>query len=214
MPKISAIIFDLDGVLVTTDEYHFKAWKKIADDLNIHFDQELNNQLRGISRMDSLNIILEAANLNLSESEKFMLAEEKNNLYVEYLQLLNESVIDPIIIDTLNKLRGQGIKLAIGSSSKNAKLILERVKLISYFDAISDGNNIKKSKPDPEVFLKAAEYIMEEPHKCLIIEDAVSGIEAGLTAGMKTIAIGHAATSQKADYKIKSIDEILEIINC
>lgn len=212
MSKIRAVIFDLDGVLVTTDQYHFKAWKKIADDLHIHFDQELNNQLRGVSRMDSLDIILQASNVTLSESERLMLAEEKNNYYVEYLQLLNESVVDPVIIDTLNKLKKKKIKLAIGSSSKNAKLILERIKLTSYFDAISDGNNISRSKPDPEVFLKAAEYIMEDPKNCIIVEDAISGIEAGVTAGMKTVAIGHATTSSKADYKINSIDELLGIL--
>lgn len=212
MSKFKAIIFDLDGVLVSTDQYHYKAWNKMAGDLNINFDQELNNHLRGISRMDSLNIILNAANLKLSESEKVLLAEEKNNYYVEYLQLLNESDIDPIVIEVLNQLKEKQIKLAIGSSSKNAKLILERVKLISYFDAISDGNNIENSKPNPEVFLKAAEYIMEDPKNCLIVEDAVSGIEAGHKAGMKTVAIGHATTSPKADYRITSFDTILEII--
>jgi beta-phosphoglucomutase len=212
MRHFKAVIFDLDGVLVSTDDYHYHAWKKVADNLGIPFNESVNHRLRGVSRLESLDIILEASKRELTKEEKLSLSEEKNNYYKAYLKNLTPNDIDKKIVLTLQQLKDKGFKLAIGSSSKNAKLILELTNLTSYFDAISDGTNIEKSKPDPEVFLKAAEYIAEEPGKCLIVEDAVSGIVAGNKAGMKTVAIGYAKTSEYADYKIDSLEELLNIV--
>lgn len=212
MNKVNAIIFDLDGVLVSTDHFHYKAWKKITDQLQIPFDEEVNNLLRGVSRLESLDIILDHAGLEVSDSEKKLLAEEKNQYYVEFLQELNETNIDPDVTSTLEILKEKNCKLAIGSSSRNAKFILERTKLKQYFDAVSDGNNISNSKPHPEVFLKAASYLMESPENCLVVEDAYSGIEAGNEAGMITVGIGYAADADSAQFAIKKLSDILEVL--
>lgn len=152
--KYQAVIFDLDGVICSTDRYHYLAWKKIADDLHIYFDEKINNRPRGVSRMESLEIVLERYDGNLTEEEKRALAEKKNQFYVELLEQMTEKDLSAEVSKTLVELREKGLKLAIGSSSKNAKRILGRLGLGSYFDAVSDGTNIQKSKPEPEVFLK------------------------------------------------------------
>ena len=208
---IKGIIFDLDGVLLSTDEYHYMAWKSIADKLGIYFDKQINNKLRGVSRMDSLEIIL-GENNHFSVTEKEMLAEEKNDLYRKYLAELKPSVVENSVRETLDKIRAAGIKTAIGSSSKNTKYILERTALTHYFNAISDGNNITKSKPDPEVFLKAAEYIGLSPSECIVVEDAHAGIDAAKAGGFTAVAIGDAKTHPQADYKIDEFKELLQII--
>ena len=208
---IKGIIFDLDGVLLSTDEYHYMAWKSIADKLGIYFDKQINNKLRGVSRMDSLEIIL-GENNHFSVTEKEMLAEEKNDLYRKYLAELKPSVVENSVRETLDKIRAAGIKTAIGSSSKNTKYILERTDLTHYFNAISDGNNITKSKPDPEVFLKAAEYIGLSPSECIVVEDAHAGIDAAKAGGFTAVAIGDAKTHAGADYKINQLKELLQII--
>ena len=208
---IKGIIFDLDGVLLSTDEYHYLAWKSVADKLGIYFDRVINNKLRGVSRMDSLEIIL-GENNSFSVTEKEMLAEEKNELYRKYLVQLTPSVVNNDVRETLNELRNMGIKTAIGSSSKNTRYILERTNLTQYFDAISDGNNITKSKPDPEVFLKAASFINLEPCDCFVIEDARAGIDAANAGGFIAVAIGDATTHPKANYTITRLSEILQII--
>ena len=177
--KIKGLIFDLDGVLVFTDKFHYQAWKTMADELGVYFDETINHRLRGVSRMDSLEIILEryeGPDLSLREKEK--LAEKKNEIYRTLLESMTPDDVTKEVRDTLTKLREKGYKLAIGSSSKNAKFILEKVELKDAFDAISDGNNITKSKPDPEVFLKAAEYLGLPPKACMVVEDAEAGIEA------------------------------------
>ena len=175
--KIKGLIFDLDGVLVFTDKFHYQAWKTMADELGVYFDETINHRLRGVSRMDSLEIILEryeGPDLSLREKEK--LAEKKNEIYRTLLESMTPDDVTKEVRDTLTKLREKGYKLAIGSSSKNAKFILEKVELKDAFDAISDGNNITKSKPDPEVFLKAAEYLGLPPKACMVVEDAEAGI--------------------------------------
>jgi beta-phosphoglucomutase len=180
-----AIVFDLDGVICHTDVYHYRGWKSIADDLGIPFDETVNNRLRGVSRMESLEIVLESyEGETLTDERKLDLAAIKNERYREMLGGMSPADLDPSVRATLDDLRGRGLKLAIGSSSKNAKFILERIGLGDYFDAISDGTNISRSKPDPEVFLKAAEYLGIDPARCVVIEDAVAGIEAGLAAGV------------------------------
>ena len=157
------IIFDLDGVIVFTDKFHYLAWKAVSDELGIYFDEKINNRLRGVSRMDSLEIILEGGKREYSENEKIEIAEKKNEIYKGYLSKMTPSDVSDEVRKTLTELKKRGYLLAIGSSSKNTKYILERVALSDFFDAVSDGTNIKKSKPDPEVFLKAAEFIKLSP---------------------------------------------------
>ena len=207
-----AFIFDLDGVLVFTDKYHYLAWKQVADELGIYFDEIINNRLRGVSRMESLEIILERYEGSpLSRSDKEKVAEKKNEIYRKSLAEMTPNDVTEETRNTLIELKNRGYKLAIGSSSKNAKFILERVGLTQYFDAISDGTNITKSKPDPEVFLKAAEFLGEEASECVVVEDAYSGIDAAKSAGMEAIGIGDAYSYDRADYRISFFSELLEI---
>lgn len=212
--KIKGLIFDLDGVLVFTDKFHYQAWKTMADELGVYFDETINHRLRGVSRMDSLEIILEryeGPNLSLREKEK--LAEKKNEIYRTLLESMTPDDVTKEVRDTLTKLREKGYKLAIGSSSKNAKFILEKVELKDAFDAISDGNNITKSKPDPEVFLKAAEYLGLPPKACMVVEDAEAGIEAAKKGGMYAAGIGEAAKSINADESLKTFSELVDIVD-
>ncbi len=212
--KIKGLIFDLDGVLVFTDKFHYQAWKTMADELGGYFDETINHRLRGVSRMDSLEIILEryeGPDLSLREKEK--LAEKKNEIYRTLLESMTPDDVTKEVRDTLTKLREKGYKLAIGSSSKNAKFILEKVELKDAFDAISDGNNITKSKPDPEVFLKAAEYLGLPPKACMVVEDAEAGIEAAKKGGMYAAGIGEAAKSINADESLKTFSELVDIVD-
>ncbi len=209
---MKAFIFDMDGVIVFTDKFHYQAWKKMADDMGIYFDEEINNRLRGVSRADSLEIILERyEGKTLSQEKKAELMESKNNTYRELLATMTPADVSDEVRNTLAELRNRGYKLALGSSSKNAKFILEKVNLMDAFDAISDGTNISKSKPDPEVFLKAAQFLGVEPSECWVVEDAYAGIDAAKNAGMKAIGIGDAAEYEKADEKIENFGEILNI---
>lgn len=196
-----AIIFDLDGVIVSTDNCHYQAWKKLADEEGIYFDEEINQRLRGVSRMDSLEIILERANRNYSIAEKNEMAERKNNYYRDLIRKLTPDQILPGVKRVLNGLKNNGIKIAIGSSSKNTSLILEKIGLDDYFDAVADGNDIAKSKPDPEVFLIAAEKLGVPPENCLVVEDANAGVEAALAGGMAVLGVGAAANNEKATLK-------------
>lgn len=211
--KYQAVIFDLDGVICFTDKYHYLAWKKIADDMGIYFDETINNRLRGVSRMESLEIILEKYEGTLSGEEKQALAETKNKEYRELLGQMSEKDLSGEVKETLDTLRGRGLKLAIGSSSKNAKFILERLGLGDYFDAVSDGTNIVKSKPDPEVFLKAAEFLGIEPGRCLVVEDARAGIQAAKRGGFDGAGLGEAGDEKEADYVLKTFKELLDIID-
>ncbi len=210
--ETKAFIFDLDGVIVFTDKFHYQAWKKMADGMGIYFDETINNRLRGVSRMDSLEIILERYEGEpLSRSEKEALAEEKNASYRELLATMTPADVTDEVRAALKELRNRGYKLAIGSSSKNARFILEKVELLDAFDAISDGNNITNSKPDPEVFLKAAEYLGEKPEECIVVEDAYAGVDAAKAGGMRAAAIGDAASYEKADYKLDVFEDLLKI---
>lgn len=206
-----AIIFDLDGVICFTDEYHYLAWKGTADALGIPFDRQVNNRLRGVSRMESLEIILEKYDGKLTEQEKTALAEQKNDRYKASLAAMTPADLQEEVKTTLDALRQRGYKLAIGSSSKNAGFILERLGLSDYFDAVSDGNNITRSKPDPEVFLKAAEYLDMQPEVCLVVEDAVSGVDAAHAGGMKAAALGDAAEKKYGDYILTCFSDLLKI---
>jgi len=211
---LKAVIFDLDGVIVFTDKFHYQAWKKMADRMNIYFDETINNRLRGVSRMDSLDIILERYDGGpLSQAKKEELAAQKNEDYRELLKTMTPEDVTDEVRETLAEIRRRGYKIALGSSSKNAKFILERVALTSAFDEISDGTNITKSKPDPEVFLKGAEFLGEKPEDCLVVEDAEAGIDAGIAGGMKTAAIGDAAGCGKADFVLDTFADLLKILN-
>ena len=209
--KYEAIIFDLDGVICSTDLYHYQAWKKLAQELDIEFNEKLNHKLRGVSRMDSLEIILKSANRKMEQKEKERLAEVKNTYYREYLQKMSPKDMSGDVRDTLEVLRKQHIKLAIASSSKNAKLILEKTGITNLFDAICDGNDISKSKPDPEVFLKAAEALQVIHTRCLVVEDAEAGVEAARQGGFDCAGIGEASKNGAVTYSLSKLSDILEL---
>lgn len=210
---IRAILFDLDGVICHTDQYHYQAWKQLADKLGIYFDEKINNRLRGVSRLKSLEIILEQAKKEYTKEEKESLAEEKNRVYQQLLNQMSPKDLSEEVKQTLEKLREKGLKLAIGSSSKNTKKILEQIGMRDFFDAISDGTNIINSKPDPEVFLKAAEYIGEKPEDCLVVEDAYVGIEAAYRGGFRSAGLGEANKHEHVTYKMNSFSDLLKIVH-
>lgn len=206
------IIFDLDGVICSTDQYHFQAWKYLADSLGIYFDEAIDQRLRGVSRMDSLNIILERSARMFTQAEREALAEKKNQRYRALLEGMTREDLAPEVKDTLLALRASGFKLAIGSSSKNAGMILERLGLGDFFDAVSDGNGLRRSKPDPEVFLRAAALIEECPEHCLVVEDAAAGIEAAVSGGFDSAGIGGAAAHPRATYRLERFDDLKQIL--
>ena len=205
------VIFDLDGVICFTDEYHYLAWKAMADSIGVEFDRTINNRLRGVSRMASLEIILDRSAVAYSAEEKLALATKKNDLYKEYLKQMSPSDLSTEVKATLDALRDAGLKLAIGSSSKNTPFILGQLGLEGFFDAVSDGNNITNSKPDPEVFLKAAQFLGLKPEDCLVVEDAVSGAEAGHRGGFRVACVGDASKAGVGDYNLRSIAQLAEI---
>lgn len=204
---IKAVIFDLDGVIVTTDDCHYRAWKSMSDEEGIYFDRKINERLRGVSRMESLNIILEKAGKNYSQGEKESLAYKKNEIYKNLICELTERDVLPGVKEFLSECKRKHILTAIGSSSKNAKPILERIGMLSEFDAVVDGNDISKSKPDPEVFVKAAQRLGVERECCLVVEDACAGVDAGINGGMRVLAIGSASEYERATYKAKSLED-------
>lgn len=208
---MKAFIFDLDGVIVSTDGLHYRAWKALADEEGIYFDEKINDRLRGVSRMASLEIILERATRSYTEDEKVAMAEKKNSVYRELLKVLTPADCLEGVRETLAALRAKGYKLAIGSSSKNTRTILEKIGYGNYFDAISDGNNIKNSKPDPEVFLKAAEYLGLAPEDCYVVEDAEAGIEAALAGGFTAIGVGGAAAYEKTQISLSRFSQLLDL---
>jgi len=198
------VIFDLDGVIVSTDEYHYKAWKALADKLDIEFDRQINNRLRGVSRRESLMIILEKSDKEYSEEEILSMLEEKNNLYVQFLKELTEEDILSGVEETLSYLKEKQIKTAIGSSSRNAPRILNQINRTEAFDAIIDGNQISKSKPDPEVFIKAAKAIGLRPDQVLVVEDALAGVESAKNGHMDVLYLGN--ETDKGDYNYVAPD--------
>lgn len=208
---MKTFIFDLDGVLVHTDRFHYLAWKMLADKLGIYFDETINNRLRGVSRMASLEIILEQSTRKYSDREKEFLAEEKNDCYKEMLKSMIPDDVTASVRITLAELKERGHKLAIGSSSKNAKFILKQVGLTNEFDAVSDGTNITKSKPFPDVFLKAAEFVGVQAENCIVVEDSIAGIEAAKAGGMLAAGIGEAKGYYKTDYALERFENILKI---
>lgn len=211
--KKKTVIFDLDGVICFTDKFHYQAWKALADRLGIYFDEAINNRLRGVSRMASLDIILERSDKEYTQEEKNAFAAEKNDTYRELLKNMNPADLTDEVRDTLVELRNRGYKLTIGSSSKNTKFILEQIGLGDFFDAIADGTDITRSKPDPEVFLISAKKIGVAPGDCVVVEDAKSGIQAAKAAGMTALALlGDAKDCGLEDYNLTTFSDLLNIL--
>jgi beta-phosphoglucomutase len=200
--SIQACIFDLDGVIVDTAKYHFIAWKEMAKELGFDFTEKENEWLKGVSRMRSLDILLEFGNISKSDEEKLLLAERKNKRYLEYVRQMTEEEILPGVTRFLDDLRSNGILIALGSASKNTPLILDRIHLTEKFDVVVDGNSVSKAKPNPEVFLRCADLLKVEPKACLVFEDAQAGIEAALDGGMKVIGVGSPDNLSDADHLI------------
>ena len=212
MTDIRAIIFDLDGVICSTDRYHYLAWKALADRLDIPFDEQKNKLLRGVSRMDSLEIILGDRSSHFSEYEKLELAEEKNRIYREYLQTMRPSDLSEDTRYALQTLRKRGYLLAIGSSSKNTRQILAQLGLEHFFDAVADGTQITRSKPDPEVFLLAASLLDISPEQAIVIEDAESGVQAAEAGHFRVIGIRSKENDPNSDITIKKLSDLTEIL--
>ena len=210
---IKAVIFDLDGVICSTDKYHYQAWKQLADELGVFFNKEINNRLKGVSRTESLDILLEKSEKKYSLEEKQELAKKKNDIYRNLLKNMDVNSVSSDVLKTLYILKRKGIKVAIGSSSKNTMYILERTGLDNCFDAIADGTQITKSKPDPEVFLLAAKKLNLEPNDCVVVEDAKTGIDAANAGRFVSIGINDAADYCETKYRIKKVSDILNIIN-
>ncbi len=206
--KVKACIFDLDGVIVDTAKYHYLAWKELAKGLGFDFSEKDNERLKGVSRMRSLDILLEIGKKNIDEETKYKYAEQKNNRYLEYILKMTPQEILPGVVNFLNHLREQNIKIALGSASKNAITILNQIKLKHYFDVIIDGTKVKNAKPNPEVFLKGAEQLNLKPEQCIVFEDAEAGVEAALNGGFYCIGIGNSEILGKADLVINNFNHI------
>ena len=203
--RINGAIFDLDGVIVDTAKYHFLAWKRLAGELEFDFLPEHNERLKGVSRMKSLDILLEIGGYSFDELTKENLGDKKNEWYKEYISGIDETEILPGAKDLLIKLREHGIRVALGTASKNSCLIIERLKLGNYFDAICDGTMVSKAKPDPEVFLTAAAKLGLNPECCVVIEDSKAGIEAAKNAGMFSVGVGKWETLKEADLIVNNL---------
>lgn len=208
---LKGIIFDLDGVLCYTDHYHYLAWKSLADRLGLPFDEQVNNRLRGVSRMESLDIVLSLGDTQYSPEEKAVMAEQKNDDYRTSLLSMGPESLATGALETLDSLRALGLRLAIGSSSKNTPLILKRTGLERRFDAVADGNHIINSKPHPEVFLLAAEKLGLNPQQCMVVEDALAGIQAAKAGGFLAVGIGDAHCAAGTDYPITSLRELVPL---
>ncbi len=208
MKAIDACIFDLDGVIVDTATYHYKAWKRLANEMGFDLTEKQNEQLKGVSRMKSLDILLQIGNINLSDKEKAKKAEIKNQWYRAYIKEMKPVDILPGTIKLMEELKEEHIKIAIGSASKNARTIIERIKIEQYLETIIDGNKITQAKPDPEIFLLAAQEMNVTPENCIVFEDARSGVQAANNAGMKSIGVGNPDTLTEADYVIKGLNDM------
>ncbi len=205
---IKACLFDLDGVIVDTAKYHFKAWKKMANSLGFDFSEKENEKLKGVSRMDSINLILSWGGISLTESEKLEWAGKKNEWYLTFLQQMDEKEILPGVLEFIQDLQQKGIKIALGSSSKNAVLALTKVGMLSYFEAIIDGTKTTRSKPDPQVFQMGAAALNCEPSECLVFEDAESGIAAALAGGFYAVGMGSPNNLGAAHLVLSSLENI------
>ncbi len=205
---MKACIFDLDGVIVDTAKYHYLAWKRLAGELGVVLTERVNEQLKGISRIESLNVILALGNLSMSDPEKEKLAERKNEWFVEYINQMKKDEVFPGVLNLIDQLRSNGIRVALASSSRNAKSVLRLLHLEDVFDTVVDGNMIRNTKPHPEIFLRTAELLSTPPSDCVVIEDAQAGIEAAKSAGMKCVGIGNPVNLMKADFVAEKIFDL------
>lgn len=206
MTEIKACLFDLDGVIVDTAKYHYIAWRDLAHELGFEFTEKDNERLKGVSRIRSLEILLEVGGITLPEEKKMKIAKIKNDQYVSYILKMTPDEILPGVVRFLDELRQAGIKIALGSASKNAPIILDRLGLSAYFDAIIDGNKVTHAKPDPEVFLKGAEELGFSPTECVVFEDAEAGIEAAINGGMRCVGVGNPDILGKANIVIPGFE--------
>jgi beta-phosphoglucomutase len=204
---MTGLIFDLDGVLVDTARYHYKAWKRLAEQYDVDFDEERNELLKGVSRVESLNKILEWGGKSLPEKEFHAAMERKNNWYLEFIDSMSPDEVLPGVNDFLEHGKAKGFKIALGSASKNAPRILEKVRLTPLFDSIVDGNRTSRSKPDPEVFLLGAKDLSLNPEECIVFEDAQAGVQAAKAGGMMAIGVGSADILGEADHIITGFDD-------
>lgn len=205
MSSIKGCIFDLDGVVVDTAKYHYQAWKRLANELGFEFDESHNERLKGVSRMRSLEILLEVGGLSFPQEKMEQLAARKNEWYVEYISRMTPNEIFPGSKELLEELRAKGIKLALGSASKNTPLIMDRIGLKDHFDAIIDGNIISIAKPAPDIFLAASKAIGVEPPCCIVFEDAEAGVEAAINAGMRVVGIGNPQVLKRANLVVPNL---------
>ncbi len=203
-----AFIFDLDGVIVDTAKFHYLAWRNLAKGINFDFTEEQNEQFKGVSRVRSLEILLGMANYNATQEEKDVWLVQKNEEYLSYIQKMDQSEILPDVPRVLEYLITKNQGIALGSASKNARPILERVALIDKFQAIVDGNDVTTAKPDPEVFVKGAEALQTDPQHCIVFEDSIAGIQAANTAGMISIGIGDPKVLHEADHVFKDFTQL------
>ncbi|WP_159467217.1 beta-phosphoglucomutase [Dyadobacter sp. 3J3] len=208
MPTVQACLFDLDGVIVDTAKYHYLAWRQLANQLGFDLTLEQNELLKGISRMESLEIVLGIGKVKLSEEEKLKYAAEKNVKYLEFCKQITPDDALPGVRDFLDELKADSIKTGLGSASKNAKTILTNLDMLAYFDTIVDGNRATKGKPDPQVFLMGAEDLSVLPEHCIVFEDAVAGIQAAKAGGMIGVGIGQASVLTEADYVMPGFDGV------
>lgn len=211
--EMRAAIFDLDGVIVDTAKYHYLAWKRLAHELGFDFTEADNERLKGVSRVNSLEILLELGGIRIDDETKFQLAVRKNTWYVEYISRMDASEILTGSAEYLKYVHGRGIKTALGTASRNAPLILDRLKIRELFDVIVDGNKVNQAKPDPEVFLRAATELNIPPAECVVFEDAEAGIEAALRAGMGAVGIGKPANLRKADVVVGGLYQLMALMN-
>jgi len=205
---VQAVLFDLDGVLINTAEFHYRAWKQLADDLGIYFDRSINHGFRGVGRSDCLNKLLGEHARDFADSEKFVLAERKNAYYLAMVNTLGPRDVLPGARALAMQLKAANIRMALVSASKNARLVLLKTHMSDWFDAIVDGHDVTKSKPHPECFLKAARVLGVKPARCVVIEDAEAGVRAGHAAGCRCIAVGETDAEQYADAAVKSVAEV------
>ena len=208
MSIIKACLFDLDGVIVDTAIYHYKAWKRLAAEMGFDFTEHDNERLKGVSRMRSLEIILEIGGVTKTDAEKEELATRKNNWYVDMINKMTPAEVLPGAKEFLEACRENGIKTALGSASKNSGIILDKTNIAHLFDAIVDGNKVSKAKPDPEVFLKGAEELNEPAENCVVFEDAIAGVEAAINAHMKVVGIGSPDVLKGANLLVSGLDKM------
>jgi beta-phosphoglucomutase len=213
---IKACIFDLDGVIIDTAHYHFLAWKRLGDEMGVNLTEEANERLKGVSRMRSLEIILELGHINKTEEEKEALCRKKNEWFVEYIKKIQPDEMYPGVRELIQEIRKRGIKVALASSSKNAAMVIKLLNLGKEFDAIVDGTMITNTKPDPEIFLLAASKLGIRPEMCLVFEDAEAGVESAIRAGIKCIGVGsqeqlgkaNMVVKKTADFELKNLDTL------